>query len=228
MSLIEHNLRKIKNTIDEVARKTNRTLNDIILVIVTKTRTVDEIKEVYRCGHRIIGENRVQEAESKYRLLRDLDLEWHLVGHLQRNKVKDAINIFSMIHSVASLRLVEEINKRCEQKNIRMDILLEVNISNEETKFGFKPNEVIPALKLISDMKNVNVMGLMTMAPFEARPEDTRPVFRGLRNLCDEIIQENIPDIHMKYLSMGMTNDYIVAIEEGANMVRIGTAIFQL
>jgi len=227
MSNIESNLKKVNEAIDKSARKTNRTLDDIVLVVVTKTRTIEEIKEVYQCGHRIIGENRIQEAESKFRYLKELNLEWHLVGHLQRNKVKDAINIFSMIHSVDSLRLAEEINNRCEQKNIRMNILLEINVSGEETKYGFKPDEIIPALKIISEMKNVNAMGLMTMAPFEANPEDTRPVFRQLRELRDGIIEQNIPNVKMKYLSMGMTNDYTVAIEEGANMVRIGTAIFQ-
>ena len=227
MSNIESNLKKVKEAIDKSARKTNRTLDDIVLVVVTKTRTVEEIKEVYQCGHKIIGENRIQEAENKFRYLKELNLEWHLVGHLQRNKVKDAINIFSMIHSVDSLRLAEEINKRCEQKNIRMNVLLEINVSGEETKYGFKPNELIPALKIISEMRNVNVMGLMTMAPFAANPEDTRPVFRQLRKLRDEIIEQNILNINMKYLSMGMTNDYTIAIEEGANMVRIGTAIFQ-
>ena len=227
MSNIESNLKIVKEAINKSAKKTNRTLDDIVLVVVTKTRTVEEIKEVYQCGHKIIGENRIQEAENKFRYLKELNLEWHLVGHLQRNKVKDAINIFSMIHSVDSLRLAEEINKGCEQKKIRMNVLLEINVSGEETKYGFKPNEIIPALKIISEMRNVNVMGLMTMAPFAANPEDTRPVFRQLRELRDEIIEQNILNINMKYLSMGMTNDYTVAIEEGANMVRIGTAIFQ-
>ncbi len=227
MYFIQNNLERLKESIDETARKIGRKGQDITLVVVTKTRSIDEIRETYKCGQRVIGENKIQEAKSKYQSLSDLDLQWHLIGHLQRNKVKDAIEIFSMIQSVDSIRLAEEIDKRCEQRNKIMDILIEVNVSGEESKYGFRQNEVLSELETISNMKNIKVLGLMTMAPFEINPEDTRPVFSGLRELRDKVATQNIPNVEMKYLSMGMTNDYMVAIEEGSNMVRIGTAVFQ-
>lgn len=207
MSVISENIRKIRNNIGP----------EVSLVCVTKQVSVEDILEVISCGINIIGESRVEEALSKYDKL-PKGISWHLVGHLQTRKVKDAVRIFDLIHSVDSLHLAQEINKRAGAIGKIQDILLEVNISGESTKYGFKAQDVRSTLEEIKNLPNVRVLGLMTMAPLVNDPELTRPIFRELKKMAD--------DLGLKYLSMGMTQDYIVAIEEGANMVRIGTAIF--
>jgi len=190
--------------------------DNVKLITVTKTRTVEEIKEAIEAGVRCIGENRIKEAKEKFPFLPEV--EKHMIGHLQRNKVKSAVELFDMIQSVDSLRLAEEIDKRCKAIDKVMPILIEVNIGEEEQKHGLKLSEVKDFIQNISRLNNIKVEGLMCMAPFIS-PEETRPYFKKMKSLFDSL--ENL-----KWLSMGMTNDYKIAIEEGSNMVRVGTAIF--
>jgi len=228
METIKKKLEKINEKIKKAALKANRSPEDIKLVAVTKTATVEQIKEAISAGVKTIGENKVQEAKGKYQVLSaDIaDIEWHLVGHLQTNKVKYAIEIFDLIHSVDSIKLAEEIDKRSLQFGIMTNILVEVNVSGEETKYGIKPEEVEPFLKEISEFSRIKVRGLMTIAPIAEDKEEVRPYFRKLRELSEKIENKNIKNVKMDYLSMGMTDDFEVAIEEGANMVRIGRGIF--
>ena len=228
METIKKKLKKINEKIKKAALKANRSPEDIKLVAVTKTATVEQIKEAISAGVKTIGENKVQEAKGKYQVLSaDIaDIEWHLVGHLQTNKVKYAIEIFDLIHSVDSIKLAEEIDKRSLQFGIMTNILVEVNVSGEETKYGIKPEEVEPFLKEISEFSRIKVRGLMTIAPIAEDKEEVRPYFRKLRELSEKIENKNVKNVKMDYLSMGMTDDFEVAIEEGANMVRIGRGIF--
>ncbi len=228
METIKKKLEKINEKIKKAALKANRSPEDIKLVAVTKTATVEQIKEAISAGVKTIGENKVQEAKGKYQVLSaDIaDIEWHLVGHLQTNKVKYAIEVFDLIHSVDSKKLAEEIDKRSLQFGIMTNILVEVNVSGEETKYGIKPEEVEPFLKEISEFSRIKVRGLMTIAPIAEDKEEVRPYFRKLRELSEKIENKNIKNVKMDYLSMGMTDDFEVAIEEGANMVRIGRGIF--
>ncbi|MEA2087544.1 MAG: YggS family pyridoxal phosphate-dependent enzyme [Candidatus Caldatribacteriota bacterium] len=225
MGTIKNNLEIIKKKIEKAAFKVNRKPEEIKLVAVTKTATIEQIKEAISAGVKIIGENKVQEAKEKYQILSD-DIEWHLVGHLQTNKVKYAIEIFDCIHSVDSIKLAQEIDKRSLQFGKTTNFLVEVNVSGEETKYGIKPEEVESFLKEISEFSRIRVRGLMTIAPIAEDKEEVRPYFRKLRELSEEIKDKNIKNVEMDYLSMGMTEDFEVAIEEGANMVRIGRGIF--
>jgi pyridoxal phosphate enzyme (YggS family) len=222
---IKNNLEIIKEKIKKAALKANRNPEEIKLVAVTKTATIEQIKEAISAGVKIIGENKVQEAKEKYQIL-TADIEWHLVGHLQSNKVKYAIEIFDCIHSVDSIKLAQEIDKRSLQFGKITNVLLEVNVSGEETKYGIKPEEVEPFLKEISEFSRIRIRGLMTIAPIAEDKEEVRPYFRKLRELSEEIKSKSIKNVKMDYLSMGMTEDFEVAIEEGANMVRIGRGIF--
>lgn len=192
---------------------------------VTKTATMGQIEEAINAGVKIIGENRVQDAKEKYQIL-TAGIEWHLIGHLQTNKVKYAVEIFNCIHSVDSIKLAQEIDKRSKQFGKIMDVLVEVNVSGEESKYGIKPEEVKPFIKNISEFLRIKVRGLMTIAPIVKDKEEVRPYFRKLRELSKEIKSKNIENVKMDYLSMGMTKDFEIAIEEGANMVRIGRGIF--
>jgi len=194
-------------------------------VAVTKTATMGQIEEAINAGVKIIGENRVQDAKEKYQNL-TAGIEWHLIGHLQTNKVKYAVEIFNCIHSVDSIKLAQEIDKRSKQFGKIMDVLVEVNVSGEESKYGIKPEEVKPFIKNISEFLRIKVRGLMTIAPIVKDKEEVRPYFRKLRELSKEIKSKNIENVKMDYLSMGMTKDFEIAIEEGANMVRIGRGIF--
>jgi len=222
---IKNNLEIINEKIKKAALKANRNPEEIKLVAVTKTATIEQIKEAINAGVKIIGENKVQEAKEKYQIL-TADTEWHLVGHLQTNKVKYAIEIFDCIQTVDSIKLAKEIDKRSLQFGKTTNVLVEVNVSGEETKYGIKPEEVEPFLKEISEFYRIRVRGLMTIAPIEEDKEKVRPYFRKLRELSKEIKSKNIKNVKMDYLSMGMTDDFEVAIEEGANMVRIGRGIF--
>ena len=192
---------------------------------VTKTATMGQIEEAINAGVKIIGENRVQDAKEKYQNL-TAGIEWHLIGHLQTNKVKYAVEIFNCIHSVDSIKLAQEIDKRSKQFGKIMDVLVEVNVSGEESKYGIKLEEVKPFIKNISEFLRIKVRGLMTIAPIVKDKEEVRPYFRKLRELSKEIKSKNIENVKMDYLSMGMTEDFEIAIEEGANMVRIGRGIF--
>lgn len=225
METIKNNLEIINNKIKKSALKVNRNPEEIKLVAVTKTATIEQIKEAINAGVKIIGENKVQEAKEKYQIL-TADTEWHLVGHLQTNKVKYAIEIFDCIQTVDSIKLAKEIDKRSLQFGKTTNVLVEVNVSGEESKYGIKPEEVEPFLKEISEFYRIRVRGLMTIAPIEEDKEKVRPYFRKLRELSKEIKSKNIKNVKMDYLSMGMTDDFEVAIEEGANMVRIGRGIF--
>ena len=225
METIKNNLEIINGKIKKAALKANRNPEEIKLVAVTKTATIEQIKEAISAGVKIIGENKVQEAKEKYQIL-SADIEWHLVGHLQTNKAKYAVEIFDCTHSVDSIKLAQEINKRSFQFGKIMDVLVEVNVSGEETKYGIKPEEVEPFIKKISEFPRIRVRGLMTIVPIVEDKEEVRPYFRKLRELSEKIKSKNIENVKMDYLSMGMTEDFEIAIEEGANMVRIGRGIF--
>lgn len=198
--------------------------DDVELVAATKQRSIEEIKQAIDAGIKIIGENYVQEALSKYKEIENV--RWHLIGHLQRNKVKDAVKIFDCIQSVDSLRLAEEINKQCEKINKIMPILIEVNIGGEESKYGIDPDKTAGLIAQIALLPNIHVEGLMTMEPYFDDPNNARPYFKQMRQLFGKIKNMKIPNTNINILSMGMSNSYRVAIEEGSNMVRIGTKLF--
>jgi len=223
LSAIKDNLLKVRERIAQAAKRCGRAPESIQIVAVSKMIPPEKIVEAIDAGITDIGENRVQEAAKKFPIIHR-DVKWHLVGHLQTNKVKNALEIFDLIHSVDSVRLMDAIEKRASGQVV--DILVQVNTSDEETKYGIKPNEIIGFMKLANQYEHIRVRGLMTIGLFTEDSELVRPCFRLLRELRDEVAKENLPRIEMKYLSMGMTNDFEVAIEEGANIVRIGTAIF--
>lgn len=220
MSGIAENLRSVIERIDAAARRSGRSGGDIALVAVTKTRDIEEIRQAIACGVTDIGENYVQEAELKYGEI-GAAARWHMIGHLQRNKARHAVEFFDLIHGVDSEALAREIGRRAEALGKRVDVLVEVRVSGEATKFGVDPNNTLGFVGRISDIPGIRVCGLMGMAAFTADPEDARPCFRTLKSLWDKL-----PDEQRLYLSMGMTQDFEIAIEEGSNMVRIGTAIF--
>ncbi|MGQ9630900.1 MAG: YggS family pyridoxal phosphate-dependent enzyme [bacterium] len=227
MGSIEDNLRRVEERIASAAGRAGIDPRDITLVAVTKTVPANTIREALSAGVREIGENRVREAWDKYRDIgRPPGVRWHMVGHLQRNKVKRALEIFDLIHSVDSLTLAQEIDSRAGRMGRAVDALIQVNISGEESKFGVPPSKVAHLIESIAKLEWIKVKGLMTIAPYVDDPEKARPVFRDLRRLRDSIAELSYPGVEMRYLSMGMSNDFEVAIEEGANMVRIGTAIF--
>lgn len=229
--MIRENILEIRKSIISACLKAKRDPASIKIIAVSKNRSVEELKEVFLAGITAFGENRVQEALLKYRDMqlfsREESIKWHMVGHLQTNKVKDAVRIFDLIHSVDSLRLAEEINKQSAKINKVQDILLEVKTSPEETKSGLRPEEVIDFLKVAAQFKNIKVKGLMTIAPLLNNPELARPYFKKLRELGDKIHKLQVTSCKLEFLSMGMTDDFQVAIEEGSNMVRLGRAIFE-
>ena len=225
MFSINKNIVSVKNRIRQASEKAGKNPDEIKLIAVSKTFTVDYIIEAIKYGVKDIGENRVQEASEKHSAVEN-EVSWHLVGHLQTNKVKKALEIFDYIHSVDSLHLAEEINKRAGILNKTAKILVEVNTTSEASKFGVAKHECIDFVKKISNFENLIVRGLMTIGTFSENPEDSRMYFAKLRELKEKLEDCNLGKSKMKYLSMGMTNDFEVAIEEGANMVRIGTAIF--
>lgn len=222
---IKKNLDIIRTKIEAAAIKSGRKLEDITLVAVSKTVEPQKILKALDEGITELGENRVQELTEKYDII-NRNCNWHLIGHLQTNKVKYIIDKVKMIHSVDRYNLAEEINDRAQKIGKTIDILLQVNISGEESKFGVCENDAFALIKQIARLQNIRVRGLMTMAPFASNPQTVRDVFSGLRKLSIDIEKENINNIGMEYLSMGMSNDYELAIEEGANVVRIGTALF--
>ena len=194
----------------------------VTLVAVSKTRTKAEVDEAYAAGCTVFGENKVQEIAAKY----DERYHWHMIGHLQRNKVKYIVGKVALIHSVDTYRLAEEINIQAKKRGIIVPILVEVNIAGEETKFGTTAEDAMLLVEEISKLENVRIRGLMTIAPFVENPEDNRLYFRKIKQLSVDITNKNIDNVSMEILSMGMTGDYEVAIEEGATMVRVGTGIF--
>ncbi|MFP3927836.1 MAG: YggS family pyridoxal phosphate-dependent enzyme [Desulfobacteraceae bacterium] len=195
------------------------------LVAAAKTRSAADILEAVEGGLEIVGENYIQEAEAVFEQV-GRRVKWHMIGHLQRNKVKKAVQIFDMIETVDSVRLAREIDKQCEKAGMRMPVLVEVNSGREENKSGVMPEEAPGLIREISALDHVEIQGLMTMGPFTGDPEEARPYFRTTRELSETVRSMDIPGVDMKYLSMGMSNSYKVALEEGANLVRIGTLIF--
>lgn len=220
---IENNLLSLKEKINEAKKCSGN--QDVKLIAVTKTVDVATIEEAIECGVTDIGENRVQELTKKYDEIGD-KVNYHMIGHLQSNKVKYIIDKVVLIHSLDRMSLAKEINKRAKNNDIIMDTLVQVNVSEEESKFGLSVNQVHDFLKKIEKYENINVKGLMTIAPHEEDIEKTRWVFRDLKKLAKEIEAKNYKQTCMDILSMGMTNDYVVAIEEGSNMIRVGTGIF--
>jgi len=223
--VIADNIQKIRRQIAHACEKVGRNPNEIQLVAVTKTVTVPAILKALDAGIEIIGENRVQEASEKYEEIGDR-VRWHMIGHLQRNKVKRVLEFAEMIQSVDSLRLAKEVQKQAQKLDRNVDVLIEVNTSGEETKYGFVPEKTVAAIERISEFPNLNIEGLMTIGAFLPDPEDVRPCFRRLRELRDEVRGKGIAGVNMDILSMGMTDDFEVAVEEGATMVRIGRSIF--
>lgn len=222
---IKKNLEIIRKKIEAAAIKSGRKPEDITLVAVSKTVEPQKILKVIDEGITELGENRVQELTEKYDII-NRTCNWHLIGHLQTNKVKYIVEKVKLIHSVDRYDLAVEINDRAKKVGKKIDVLLQVNISGEQSKFGVAQKAAKELIGQIAELENVRVRGLMTMAPFTPNSEVVRGVFSGLRKLSIDIEKENINNIDMEYLSMGMSNDYEVAIEEGANMVRIGTALF--
>ncbi len=225
MSSISENIVSVKKRIKYAAERSGRDWREIKIVAVTKTFPAEYIMEAYKYGIKDIGENRVQEAFSKYSVI-SKSVIWHLVGHLQTNKVKKALEIFDLIHSVDSIRLAEEINRRANSLNKVAEVLVEVNTTSEDSKFGITPKKTVEFVKEISQLSNIAVMGLMTIGVFSENPEDSRKYYVMLRELKERLEDYDLGNGKMKYLSMGMSNDFEVAVEEGANIVRIGTAIF--
>lgn len=223
--VIESNIADVKARIKRAAEKSGRRAEDILLVAVTKTVPVSTIELAIQKKVNQFGENRVQELLEKYDILKE-KCKWHLIGRLQTNKVKYIVDKVSMVHSVDRLNLAEELQKRAKDAGRVLDILVQVNISGEDTKAGISPEDLVTFLKKIANFPNIKVKGLMTIAPYACDPEDIRWIFRDLRNISIDIARENIDNIDMRYLSMGMSNDFEVAIEEGANIVRIGSSIF--
>lgn len=228
---IKENLAVVENMIDETCKKSGRKRDEVTLIAVSKTKPLEMIQEAYAQGCRDFGENKVQELVDKYEKL-PKDIRWHMIGHLQRNKVKSIIDKVYMIHSVDSIRLAKEISKEAVKKDVTVNILVEVNAANEETKFGVSSEEETKQLVYnITKLPNIRVKGLMTVAPFVENAEENRIYFKKLKKLAVDIMQENIDNrysdrISMSILSMGMTGDYSVAISEGATYVRVGTGIF--
>ena len=225
--IIEKNLTELQERIESACSRSIYNQESVELVISTKYVDADIIRILSELGVPCIGENQLQATERKKEELYDLDLRWHMFGHLQRNKVKKAVSIFDLIHSVESVTLAKEINKESEKLGKNSRILVEVNVSGEETKYGLSPEETIPFLCEINNLESIKVEGLMTMMPIVDDPETCRPMFKELRELSERIRDENIQNVEMNILSMGMTQDFEVAIEEGANLVRIGSAVFE-
>lgn len=223
--MIKENLQDVYSNIEAACKKSGRNPQDVCLIAVSKTKPVTMLEEAYQCGSREFGENKVQEMCDKIEQLPD-DIHWHMIGHLQTNKVKYIVGKTALIHSVDSLKLASEISKEAVKKNVVCDILIEVNVAKEETKFGVTVEETIELVENISKLPNICVKGLMTIAPFVENPEFNREIFANLRKLSIDITNKDIDNVSMCILSMGMTNDYMVAIEEGATHVRVGTGIF--
>ena len=223
--MVAENLKEVEARICAACERSGRKREDVTLIAVSKTKPVEMLKEAYMTGSRYFGENKVQELVDKYEVM-PKDIHWQMIGHLQRNKVKYIVDKAELIHSVDSIRLAETIDKEAAKKGVVANILLEVNMAREESKFGLMPEDVIDFLKEVVRFQNIKVQGLMTIAPFVADPEENRIHFANLRKLSVDIRKEKVNNVNMSILSMGMTNDFEVAIEEGATMVRIGTAIF--
>ena len=224
--MISDNLEAVRKKITEAARRAGRDPASVKLIAVSKTKPLSMVEECIACGQTDFGENKPQELRDKFDTLKRDDIRWHMIGHLQKNKIKYVVSRACLIHSVDSVELASEISRQASAKGIVVPILLEVNMAGEESKFGFAPEETIAAVKTISALEGISVRGLMTIAPYVTDPEQNRCHFRNLRDLSIDIARQNIDNVSMYDLSMGMTGDYEVAVEEGATLVRVGTGIF--
>lgn len=224
--MLKENYEMVRANIDKACKKAGRDPKDVTLIAVSKTKPLSDIEEILRDTAAVdFGENKVQELVDKYDNI-SRPVNWHMIGHLQTNKVKYIVDKVCMIHSVDSLNLAKTIEKEAAKHNVIVNILIEVNVAQEESKFGLSCEEVLPLINEIKDLPHIKVKGLMTIAPFVDDPEDNRVYFRKLRDLSLDIQSKSIDNIDMSVLSMGMTNDYEVAVEEGATLVRVGTGIF--
>lgn len=223
--MIKENLNRVQENIRNACDRAGRKEDEVTLIAVSKTKPVSMLEEAYALGVRDFGENKVQELVDKAGQLPE-DIRWHMIGHLQRNKVKYIIDKVYLIHSVDSLRLAEEISKEAVKHGVTANILIEVNVAGEESKFGVSPEDTPGLIEEISRLPAIQVRGLMTIAPFVEKAEDNRIIFNALLKLYVDISRKNIDNVHMDFLSMGMTGDYEVAVEEGATFVRVGTGIF--
>lgn len=223
--MLKENLEEVERRIQAACCRAGRDRSEVTLIAVSKTKPVEMLQEIYDCGVRDFGENKVQELVDKYEVLPS-DIRWHLIGHLQRNKVKYVVDKACLIHSVDSVRLAKAISDESVKKQCQVKILVEVNVAGEESKFGVSVEDTLLLIEEIAGYPNIRIEGLMTIAPFVENPEDNRQIFRKLKQLSVDIDAKNINNVNVHILSMGMTNDYEVAIEEGATVVRVGTGIF--
>lgn len=223
--MIKDNLAIVHQNIRKACESADRNTDEVTLIAVSKTKPVSMLTEAYACGCRDFGENKVQELTSKYEVM-PKDIRWHMIGHLQTNKVKYIVDKVCLIHSVDSLKLAQEISVQAVKKQVNVSILIEVNMAGEETKFGVKPQETEALIREISLLPGISIKGLMTIAPYVEDAEDNRQYFKQLKQLAVDISYKNIDNVSMSILSMGMTGDYVTAVEEGASCVRVGTGIF--
>ena len=223
--MLKANLDHVRKLVDEACERSGRDASEVTIVAVSKTKPEEAIMELYEAGHRDFGENYIQELRKKHDDL-PKDIRWHMIGHLQRNKVKYIAEYIHLIHSVDSYALAETIDKEAANHNRIIPILIEVNVGGEESKFGVTPEETTALVEQISHLPNIRIEGLMTSAPYVEDPEEDRECFANLRDLSVDIDSKKIDNVKVNALSMGMSNDYIVAVEEGSTMVRVGTSIF--
>ena len=226
MGTIADNILAVRQRIDDACRRAGRNPNEVTLIAVTKAFDSTRITEAVREGVCDIGENFVQELLGKREQVLDGNIRWHFIGHVQTNKVKSLVEVVHLIHSVDSYRVAEEVEKRASKVGRTVDVLLEVKTTGEATKYGVPPEEAKALVKKIAPFEHVRIRGLMTIGPFSPDPEESRPCFRKLRELSESILEQSIENVEMTHLSMGMTNDFEVAVEEGATLVRLGTALF--
>ncbi|MEE1313066.1 MAG: YggS family pyridoxal phosphate-dependent enzyme [Lachnospiraceae bacterium] len=223
--MLKENYDIVAKKVENACHRAGRKKEEVTIIAVSKTKPLSDVVELQQYGVMDFGENKVQELCSKYEEI-EKPVRWHLIGHLQTNKVKYIVDKVELIHSVDSLKLAKQISKEAVKKEVVVPILIQVNVAQEETKFGLKTDEVIKLVREVAKLQNISIQGLMTIAPFVDDPEDNRVYFRQLKQLFVDIDKKKIDNVTMKILSMGMTNDYEVAIEEGATMVRVGTGIF--
>lgn len=223
--MLKENLAEVQSRVEQACKRAGRNVAEVTLIAVSKTKPVTDLQEIYNAGVRDFGENKVQEMCDKMEKM-PKDINWHMIGHLQRNKVKYIVGNVALIHSVDSYRLAEEINIQAKKKGIVVPILVEVNIADETTKFGVSKEDAMELVRQIASLDALSIKGLMTIAPYVVDPEENRAYFRKIKELSVDIDNQNIDNVSMDILSMGMTGDFEVAIEEGATMVRVGTGIF--
>lgn len=226
--ILGDNLNQVQTKIQQACLKSQRDFSEILLLAVSKTHTSEVIRKVFQLGQSQFGENYVQEVVNKQNELKDLNIHWHFIGHLQKNKVKNVVGRFDLIHSVDSLELAQKISTKATELNINQNILLEINIGSEDSKTGFDQGLLLQQWEQLLQLPNINICGLMALPPLKENPEDTRPYFRQIKTLFSQL-KSKLPAGKQQlwiYISMGTTHDFPVAIEEGANIVRVGTAIF--